>query len=101
MVILWFKMDMFTLMRVARRPYLFPWINACKHLKVSGSFQVRLQVMYPTFLLWPSAGVVEHMEALRHAMECELTKRMMPWSLSPGDYDFEDDWGLELLFAEA
>jgi hypothetical protein len=92
---------MFTLMRVARRPYLFPWINACKHLKVSGSFQVRLQVMYPTFLLWPSAGVVEHMEALRHAMECELTKRMMPWSLSPGDYDFEDDWGLELLFAEA
>jgi hypothetical protein len=57
--------------------------------------------MYPTFLLWPSAGVVEHMEALRHAMECELTKRMMPWSLSPGDYDFEDDWGLELLFAEA
>jgi hypothetical protein len=26
---------------------------------------------------------------------------MMPWSLSPGNYDFEDDWGLELLFAEA
>ena len=57
--------------------------------------------MYPTFLLWPSTEVVELIEVLRHVVERELTKRMMPWSLSPGNYDFEDDWGLGLLFAEA
>jgi hypothetical protein len=101
MVILWFKMNMFTLINVMRRPSLFPWINACKHLKVSGSFQVRLQIMYPTSLLWPPTEMVEILEVLRHLMERELTQRMMPWSLSPGDYDFEGDWGLELLFAEA
>jgi hypothetical protein len=101
MVILWLKMDMFTLLRVARRPHLFPWINACKHLKVSDSFQVRLQIMCPTFLLWPPQEVAEDMEIFRYVMEQDLTERMMPWSLSPGAYDFEDDWGLELLFAEA
>jgi hypothetical protein len=101
MVVLWIKMDMFTALRIVRKPHLFPWINACKHLKVSGSFQVRLQMTCPTFLLFPQQELAYDMEMFRYMMECELTKRMMPWSLSPGAHDFEDDWGLELLFTEA